>query len=112
MPLDHHQPKIVTKQGHKKVRYCTAENNRQITVIGCVSVTGDAIAPFVIWDAKSMTKEWTLIGRFQGQPVVSVANVGSTVSSLVLVGRSFIPLAVGGCPLLGWAQLTLSARLG
>ena len=59
MPLDHRPPKIVTQRGHKKVRYRSAGNKSQITVIGCVSATGHAVPPFVIWDAKSMNKEWT-----------------------------------------------------
>ena len=60
MPLDHRPPKVVTQRGHKKVRYWTAGNKSQITVIGCVSATGHAIAPFVIWDAKSINKEWSV----------------------------------------------------
>ena len=55
MPLDHRPP----KRGHKKVRYRTAGNKSQITVIGCVSATGHAVPPFVIWNAKSMNKEWS-----------------------------------------------------
>ena len=49
MPLDHCPPKIVTQKGHK--------NKSQITVIGCVSATGHAVPPFVIWDAKWMNIE-------------------------------------------------------
>ena len=59
MPLDHRPPKIVTKKGQKKVRYHTSGNKSQITVIGCVSASGHAIPPFVIFDSKSLNKEWT-----------------------------------------------------
>ena len=45
MPLDHCPPKIITKRGQKKVRYRTSGNKSQITVIGCVSAAGHAIAP-------------------------------------------------------------------
>ena len=55
-------PKTVTKQGHKKVRYCILlETTARSQLLGVFnSATGDAIVPFVIWDAKSMSKEWTL----------------------------------------------------
>ena len=33
-------------------------NKSQITVIGCVSATGQALPPFVIFDAKSLNMEW------------------------------------------------------
>lgn len=59
MPLDHRPPKIVTKRGHKKVRYRVSGNKSQITVIGCVSASGHTIPPFVIFDAKSLNYEWT-----------------------------------------------------
>ena len=59
MPLDHRAPKIVVGRGHKKVRYRTSGNKSQVTVIGCVSACGQAIPPFVIFDAKSLNKEWT-----------------------------------------------------
>ena len=58
MPLNHSAPKIVTGRGHKKVRYRTSGNKSQITVIGCVSATGHAIPPFVIFDSKSLNMEW------------------------------------------------------
>ena len=58
MPLNHSAPKIVTGRGHKKVRYGTSGNKSQITVIGCVSASGHAIPPFVIFDSKSLNMEW------------------------------------------------------
>ena len=54
MPLDHQPPKIVAKRGQRKVRYHTSSNKSQITMIGCVSASGQAIPPFVIFDTKSM----------------------------------------------------------
>ncbi len=54
MPFDHRPPKVITKRGHKKVRY-----KSQITVIACVSAVGQAIPPFVIFDAKGLNVEWT-----------------------------------------------------
>ena len=58
MPLEHRPPKVVTKKGQKKVRCRTSGNRSQITVIGCVSATGQAIPPFVIFDTKSLNMEW------------------------------------------------------
>lgn len=59
MPLDHRPPKIVAKRGQRKVRYRTSGNKSQITVIGCVSASGQAIPPFVIFDNISVNLEWT-----------------------------------------------------
>lgn len=99
-PLDHRPPKIVTKRGHKKVRYRTAGNKSQITVIGCVSATGHAIAPFVIWDAKSMNKEWS-VGEVPGT-TYGLSSKGWVDSELFRgwMVYHFIPLAVAGRPLL------------
>lgn len=49
MPLDHRPPKVVTKKGQKKVRCRTSGNKSQITVISCVSATGQVVPPFVIF---------------------------------------------------------------
>ena len=59
MPLEHHPPKVVAKKSQKKVRCRTSGNKSQITVIGCISATGQAIPPFVIFDAKSLNMDWT-----------------------------------------------------
>ena len=50
--LDGHAPKLVAKRGQKKVRYRTSGNKSQITVIACVSASGQCIPPFVIFDVK------------------------------------------------------------
>ena len=52
MALDGHAPIVVAKQGQKKVRYQTSGNKSQITVIACISASGQCIPPFVIFDAK------------------------------------------------------------
>lgn len=59
VPLDHRPPNVLAKRGQKKVRYRTTGNKSQITVVGCVSATGQAIPPFVIFDAKCLNIEWT-----------------------------------------------------
>ena len=41
--LDGHAPKVVAKRGQKKVRYKTCGNKSQITVIACVSASGQCI---------------------------------------------------------------------
>ena len=56
--LDGHAPRIVAKKGQKKVRYRTSGNKTQITVIACVSASGQCIPPFVIFDAKRLNMEW------------------------------------------------------
>jgi len=59
MPFDHHPPKVVTCRGQKKVRSRTSGNKAKVTVIACVSATGQAITPFVIFDAKMLNHDWT-----------------------------------------------------
>ena len=56
--LDGHAPRIIAKKGQKKVRYRTSGNKTQITVIACVSASGQCIPPFVIFDAKRLNMEW------------------------------------------------------
>ena len=38
--------------------YRTSGNTRWLTVIACVSVSGQCIPPFVIFDAKRLNMEW------------------------------------------------------
>ena len=58
MPLDHRPPKVIAKRGKKKVRCRASCNKSQITVIACVSITGHAIPPYVIFDAKGINYDW------------------------------------------------------
>ena len=59
IPLDPKPPRIVSLKGQKKVRYRSSGNKSQITVLGCCSATGQAIPPFVIFDAKQLNPFWT-----------------------------------------------------
>jgi len=56
--LDGLAPKVIAKRGQKKVRYRTSVNKSQLTVIACVSASGQCIPPFVIFDAKRLNIEW------------------------------------------------------
>ena len=67
--LDGHAPRIVAKKGQKKVRYRTSGNKTQVTVIACVSASGQCILPFVIFDAKRLNMEWSkdeVVGTLYG----------------------------------------------
>ncbi len=59
MPLEHRPPRVVTVKGQPKVRCRTSGNKSQVTVIGCISASGQAIPPFIIFDVKSLNTEWT-----------------------------------------------------
>ena len=59
VPLDHKPPNVVARKGQKKVRYRISGNKKQITVVGCVNAAGQAIPPFVIFDAKCLNHDWT-----------------------------------------------------
>ena len=56
--LDGHAPRVVALKGQKKVRYRTSGNKNQVTVIACVSASGQCIPPFVISDAKRLNQDW------------------------------------------------------
>ena len=58
IPSDHRSPRVLTKRGHKKVRYATSGNKSQITIVGCINAIGQVLPPFVIFDAKNLKLEW------------------------------------------------------
>ena len=100
MPLDHHPPKVITVRRQKKVRSRTSGNKSQVTVIVCVSATGHALPPFVIFDAKSLNIEWT-----KGEVAGTRYGLSSTgwVDTELFKGwlvEHFLKFAVGGRPLL------------
>ena len=51
MPLDHRPPKVIVKRGQNKVCCRKSGNRSQVTVIACVSTTGHAMPPYMIFDA-------------------------------------------------------------
>ena len=59
MPFDPRPPKVAAPRGLKKVRYRSTGKKGQITIVGCVSATGQAMPPFVIFDAKQLNPHWT-----------------------------------------------------
>ena len=59
VPLEPHPPTVITQKGKKKVRYHTSGQKQQITVIGCVSATGQCMPPFIIFAAKQLNHFWT-----------------------------------------------------
>ena len=42
----------------KKVRYRTSVNKNQVTVIACISASGQVMPPFVIFNAKRLNMDW------------------------------------------------------
>ena len=42
----------------KKVKYRTSGDKSQITVVGCINAGGQAIPPFVIFKAKTLSPSW------------------------------------------------------
>ena len=59
IPLDHRSPRVLAKRGQKKVRYCSTGNKSQITVVGCINAIGQALPPFVVFEAKNLNIQWT-----------------------------------------------------
>ena len=58
MALEHRPPKLVTLKGQKKVKCRTSGDKSQITVVGCINAVGQAIPPFVIFKAKTLSPLW------------------------------------------------------
>ena len=98
--LDGHAPRVVDKRGQKKVRYRTAGNKNQVTVIACVNASGQCILLFVIFDAKRLNMEWRkdeVVGTSYG------LNTKGWVDSELFRGwlsEHFLAHAVGARPLL------------
>ena len=100
MPLDPKPPKVLAQKGQRKVRYRCAGNKGQITVLGCCSGTGQAIPPFVIFDAKQLNYLWTR-GEVPGTRY-GLSDTGWTNKSLFggWLVEHFLIHAVQGRPLL------------
>lgn len=59
LPLDPKPPKVIALKGQRKVRYRCSGNKSQITILGCCSATGQALPPFIIFQAKQLNYQWT-----------------------------------------------------
>ena len=59
IPLDHCSPFVLARKGQKKVRCSSTGNKSQITVVGCINATGQALPPFIVFDAKILKIQWT-----------------------------------------------------
>lgn len=59
IPIEPRPPKIVARKGREKIRYRTTGSKSQTTIIGCASATGQAMPPFVIFNAKQLNPLWT-----------------------------------------------------
>ena len=95
--LDGHAPRVIALKGQKKVRYRTSGNKNQITVIACVSASGQCIPPFVIFDAKRLNNDW----RKDEVPGCSYGlSDKGWVDSGLFKGEHFIEHAVSARPLL------------
>ena len=58
-PLSPKAPKVVAKRGTKHPISINGQEKSQITVLACVSASGNAIPPLVIFDRKNLTEELT-----------------------------------------------------
>ena len=82
MPLNHSAPKIITRRGHKKVRYRTSGNKSQITVIGCVSATGHVIPPLEFTPHASTTESAKTPPTLEFTPHASTTESAKTLPTL------------------------------
>ena len=100
MPLDPKPPKVVAVRGQKKVRYHCSGMKSQITILGCCSGTGQAMPPFIIFDAKQLNHQWTR-GEVPGTRY-GLSDSGWTERTLFhgWLVEHFLAHAVPGRPLL------------
>ena len=69
MPLDPKKLKVVSKKGVKNSSYVSSGSKSQITAVGCISASGYAIPPMVVWDRKTLHPDMTvgeILGTFYG----------------------------------------------
>ena len=98
--LDGHAPQVVALRGQKNFWYRTSGNKSQVTVIACVSASGQCMPPSVIFDTKRLNLEW------RNSEVVGTSNGLSTngwVDSKLFKGwlvQHFVANAVGEHPIL------------
>ena len=59
MPLDPKSMKTIHVRGVPNPVTTTTGNKSQITVVACVSASGNYIPPMIVWDRKSLKQEWT-----------------------------------------------------
>ena len=59
MPLDPKSMKTIHVRGDPNPVTTTSGNKAQITVVACVSASGNYIPPMIIWDRKTLKQEWT-----------------------------------------------------
>ena len=65
IPLDHHSPRVFARKGQKKVRYSSTGNKSQVTIVGCINAIGQALPPFIVFDAKHLNMQWA-VGEVPG----------------------------------------------
>jgi len=73
VPLDPRPPNVVTVRGTKKVRYRSSGKKGQVTIVSCVSASGQPIPPMIIFDAQNLNHAWTK-GEFPGTKYGLSAN--------------------------------------
>ena len=66
VPLDPKKLKAVFKKGVQNPSCVSSGTKSQITVVGCISASGHAIPPKVIWDRKTLHPDMTVGEYYQG----------------------------------------------
>ena len=59
MPLEHVPSSVIVLRGAKHASSVTTGNKAQVTVMACVSASGNVLPPLVIFDRKTLKKEMT-----------------------------------------------------
>ena len=100
LAYEHRPQKIVTLKGQKKVRCRTSSNKCQTTVVACINAIGQALPPYVIYDAKSLNPGWMQGGVAGARYTRSPNGWIDTELFHKWIEEHFLPLAVSSRPLL------------
>ena len=96
-----HRPKnAITLKGQKTIKCHTPGNKKQATVVACVNAIGQAIPPFVIYDAKTLHPMWMKGGAPGTAYACNPKGCMDTELFKTWLQDHFLKYAVPGRPLL------------
>ena len=98
--FEHHPKNVITLKSQKKFKCHTSGSKKQTTVVACVNTIGQAIPPFVIYNAKTLHPMWTKGGAPGTTYACSPKRWIDTELFKTWLQDHFLKFAVPGRPLL------------
>ncbi|XP_065915821.1 uncharacterized protein [Dysidea avara] len=100
MAYEHRPLKVVTLKGQKKIKCRTSGNKTQTTVVACINAVGQAIPPYVIYNAKTLNPRWMENGVAGARYARSENGWIDTELFKIWLKYHFLQYAVSNRPLL------------